>query len=157
MCVRESTGYRAERLEAMLCGGEHVKSPARPSELHKTSAKQRIRKLLPSSIARFSRFLLRAADPHATISYAQEGEDIILLRLFGNERQGSMLMSARIIRTGFRIQARCISAAGAGSISMRILLRLTPSDARGRATSILRSACWNRRDNQRCMYFRIRL
>lgn len=65
-----------------------MKSPARPSELHKTSAKQRIRKLLPSSIARFSRFLLRAADPHATISYAQEGEDIILLRLFGNERHG---------------------------------------------------------------------
>jgi FkbM family methyltransferase len=56
--------------------------------LTSASAKQRVRKLIPPWVAGFSRFLLRAADPHATISYAQEGEDIILLRLFGNAYRG---------------------------------------------------------------------
>ena len=56
--------------------------------LSHTPAKQRVRKLIPPWVADFSRFLLRAADPHATISYAQEGEDIILLRLFGNTHRG---------------------------------------------------------------------
>jgi FkbM family methyltransferase len=37
---------------------------------------------------RFSRFLLRVTDPHATVSYAQEGEDLILLRMFGNTHCG---------------------------------------------------------------------
>ena len=52
------------------------------------STKQRVRKLMPASVARLSRFLLRVADPHATVSYAQEGEDLILLRLFGNTHRG---------------------------------------------------------------------
>lgn len=43
---------------------------------------------MPGPVARFSRFLLRVTDPHATISYAQEGEDLILLRLFGNTHRG---------------------------------------------------------------------
>jgi FkbM family methyltransferase len=57
-------------------------------QLTYTSTKQRVRKLMPGSVARFSRFLLRVADPHATVSYAQEGEDLILLRLFGNAHRG---------------------------------------------------------------------
>jgi FkbM family methyltransferase len=56
--------------------------------LAQESAKQRVRKIIPPWVAGFSRFLLRAADPHATTSYAQEGEDIILLRLFGNTHRG---------------------------------------------------------------------
>jgi FkbM family methyltransferase len=57
-------------------------------ELPRTSVKQRIRKLIPRPVARLSRFLLRVADPYATVSYAQEGEDIILLRLFASAHQG---------------------------------------------------------------------
>ena len=44
--------------------------------------------MIPASVKRFSRFLLRGVDPHATVSYAQEGEDLILLRLFGNAHRG---------------------------------------------------------------------
>jgi len=56
--------------------------------LPSTSTKQRVRELIPEPVARFSRFLLRLTDPHATVSYAQEGEDLILLRLFGNAHRG---------------------------------------------------------------------
>lgn len=54
----------------------------------RSTVKQRVRNLIPAPLARLSRFLLRIADPYATVSYAQEGEDIILLRLFGHVRQG---------------------------------------------------------------------
>lgn len=53
-----------------------------------SSTKQRVRGLIPASLTHFSQFLLRVTDPHATVSYAQEGEDLILLRLFGNVYRG---------------------------------------------------------------------
>jgi FkbM family methyltransferase len=52
------------------------------------SLKQRIRDGMPETIVQLCRFLVRVIDPYATFSYAQEGEDLILLRLFGNKSQG---------------------------------------------------------------------
>jgi len=43
---------------------------------------------MPSSIVRLGRLAARAVDPYATLSYAQEGEDMILLRYFGAKRDG---------------------------------------------------------------------
>jgi len=43
---------------------------------------------MPSSIVRLCRLAARAVDPYATLSYAQEGEDMILLRLFAAKQDG---------------------------------------------------------------------
>jgi FkbM family methyltransferase len=56
--------------------------------LHMANLKQRIRDVMPMPIVRLCRALGRAMDPYAAFSYTQEGEDMILLRLFGSQRDG---------------------------------------------------------------------
>lgn len=52
------------------------------------SVKLRLREFIAVRTARSVKYMLRMIDPHASISYAQEGEDMILLRLFGKYSRG---------------------------------------------------------------------
>src|SRR5262249_46871801 len=60
----------------------------RAPRIHVTSLTQRVRDIVPRPVVRLFQLLVRAVDPYAAFSYAQEGEDMILLRLFGAKRDG---------------------------------------------------------------------
>ncbi len=56
--------------------------------MNQSSLKSQLRGLMPVQVAELGWLLVRAADPYVNFSYSQEGEDMILARLFGRTTRG---------------------------------------------------------------------